>query len=345
MAAELRQAVVVGAYGRREFLLRAVRSVELQQYPRDRIELIVTKNFKDAAIDRALEAAGATVRFDDAPEVGRWQRRAVAASTAPWVTILDDDDELEPGRLARVAEVAVARPDVAFYRNRVSVIDRGGAPVPPARWRRLESDPGFDTLGEVYLPAGAKDRAFEIGTRRTFATFNSSTMAFRREVLDGDLGAAFDRSWLPDTFLYLAATLGPGGLYLDPRRLTRYRRHDRSATTAPGWFAHAAEAEAEMAAVAERHGHAGFAAYFRQLAVHYARMARGAAVVGAIAARAPRREVARRTGAYLRHLGSHPAERRWTLDTWASGLYGLGYAVFPAAVRRLAAQRITAGSR
>jgi len=338
-----RFAVIVGAFGRKEYLLRAVRSVRAQTLPRECIELVVSKDFADPEVDRALEASGATIFSDPEGVIGRKQRNALAVSTAPWVTFLDDDDELEPERLARVAEVVRAHPEVGFYRCRVSVIGRDDAPIPRERWRTHEVDRGFDELGAVCLAPDRPNDAFEIGTRRTFATFSSSSMTFRRELLDGEVGEVFQRSYVADTFLYLAAALRPVGLFLDDRRLTRYRHGGWSMTNDPRWFPRAVAGLTDMAELAERHGRTDFARYFRELAAHYGRLQLGQAITLAIDAGAPRRDVARGTAAYLRCLGAHRAERRLTLDTWAAALYGLGYPVAPSAVWRLARRWITAG--
>ena len=319
--------------------------MEAQTLPRAQIELGVSKDFVDPELDRDLERAGACLVTDPESRVGRKHWRAMGASTAPWVTFLDDDDEFEPDRLARVAEVIEAHPELGLYRNRVRVIDGEGAPVPPERWRVHERDPGFDQLGAVYLAPDRKASAFEVGTRRTFATFNSSTMTFRRDLLEGEFGDGYQRNHMVDTYLYLVATIRPFGIFLDDRRLTRFRFTGASRTAEPRWFVFGAESNAAMGELAERHGRADFARYFRDLAVHYRRMGLGVALVGSIRDGATRREVARDAGGYLRYLGAHPAERRWTIDTWAAGLYGLAYAIAPTAVRGLVATRITRGRR
>ncbi len=343
MPAEPRFAVIIGVYGRKEFVLNAVRSVEAQTIPRDRFEVIVSTNYADPQIDRALEAAGVTIFRDEESLIGRKQARALAVSTAPWVTFLDDDDAFEPERFERLSAVLAAHPDVGYYRNRVRVVDRQGAALPLERWRLHEVDRGFDELGEVYVPAEERQRAYEVGVRRTFATFNSSSMTLRRELLDGEFGEVFRRSYLADTLLFLAAALQPVGLFLDDRRLTRYRHAGWSMMSDPRWYERAVTSEADLADLAARHGRSDFATYFRRLSVHYRRMQLGNGIVGEIAAGGARRSVARRAGEYLRYLAEHPDERQMTIDTWAAGLYGLGYALLPSAVRRLAGARLTAG--
>jgi glycosyltransferase involved in cell wall biosynthesis len=336
-------AVVVAAYNRREYLLDAVRSLEAQTLPRDRFEVVVTKNFREPEIDRSLERSGTTVLFDEEPIIGRFLRRAVNASSAPWVAFLDDDDEFEPERLERLVDVVRSHPDVGFYRNRVSVIDQHGRPIPEGRWRVHEIDRAFDELGPVHLPPDGKRPLFELATGRTYPMFNNSSMAVRRDLLDGELGDAFERNGrTEDTFLFLLAAVAPVGIFLDDRRLTRYRYYAGNVSGSVRWFRQAAESATAMAGLARAHDQLQFADWFRDLAIHLHRMERGGTIVERLFAGAERREVGRLALEYFRYLGQHPAERKLTLDTWAAGFYGLGYVVVPSAIRGLARARITA---
>jgi glycosyltransferase involved in cell wall biosynthesis len=340
VAREPEVGVIVGDYSRRSYLPFALRSLEAQTLPRERYEVIVTKNYRDPELDRALQEAGATVLFDEEPQIGRWLRRAVNVSKAPIVTFLDDDDEFEPDRLAHLLAVFGQHPDLGFYRNRVNVIDGDGRPIPPERWRPYEMDRGFDELGPIYLGPDDKDRLLDLATRRTRSTFNSSTMALRRELLDGNCGDSFERTQLPDFYLFLAGVLAPRAVYLDDRRLTRYRHYPGNVTREVPWLGRAEASYRDMAEVAARYHHPEVAAWLLRQSVHYGRIFRGSTLVERVAARALRREVARRTGEYLRYLGQHPGERRWTLDTWAASAYGLGYVPFAPLVARLARARV-----
>ena len=336
-------AVVVGAWGRRDFLLAAVRSVLAQTVPRATVEVVVTKNFDDPAIDRSLAELGVTVLHDEEPVIGRWLRRAVRATHAPWVLFLDDDDELAPERLARFEQVRREHPDLGFYRCRVRVIDRAGAAVPEARWRLHELDRGLDGIGARYFPPDGKADLFDVATRRTFATFNSSSMAIRRDLLDGPLGEAFERTRIPDTFLFLVGALSPTGVFLDDRRLTRFRFYGASTTSEARWYDWAVTSEDEMADLAAAHGATDWATWFRALAVHHGKMLRSATLMERIGAGAGRREVAGRTREYLRYLAAHPSERAWNVETWAAGAYGAAYLLAPAAARGLSRARLTGG--
>jgi glycosyltransferase involved in cell wall biosynthesis len=332
-------AVIVGAYSRRQYVRAALRSLERQTLPRADFEVVVTKDFDDPALDAELAEQGAIVLKDAEPQIGRWLRHAVDASHAPVVTFLDDDDEYAPDRLARLRDVWQEHPDVGFYRNRVCVIDEAGRPVPPDRWRPLETDSEFDRLGPVHLPPDQKGAAFDLGTRRTHATFNTSSMAIRRELLEGDLGEAFERTQLEDQYLFLAGVLAPYGVFLDDRRLTRFRFYGGNVSRRVAWLHHAEYSYEDMSRVAATHGRGDVAEWLAHRSVHYGRMFRGGSLMARIADGAPRREVAGRTGSYLRFLGRHPEEPRGKLDTWAASLYGFTYCLAPSLARSVRTAR------
>jgi len=334
--------VIVGAYNRQAYVLSAVRSLLAQTLARPRFEIVVVKNFRSEEIDRELDAAGAVVLLDDEPRIGRWLRHAVRASHAPIITFCDDDDELEPDRLGRILEVFHDHPDVGYYRNRVRVIDATGKAIPERDWRVHERDPAFDTIGPVYRSRDQKDDLLALASERTHATFGTSTMALRRELLDGDLGDSFERTQLEDLYLFLTGALSPCGVFLDDRRLTRYRYYAGNVTHTVRWLGHAAESEEDMAEVARQHGRDDFARWLRVRAVNHERLFRGGTLVAGIAAHARRREVAAWTEQYLRFLGHHPEERRWNLDTWAAGIYGVSYLLAPGSTSRVARARLAA---
>jgi glycosyltransferase involved in cell wall biosynthesis len=336
-------AVVVGAFGRRTHLVDAVQSVEAQTIDRALFELVVVKDFADPAIDATLATAGATVVESHETELPRFLLAGVRASSAPLVTFLDDDDRYRPERLARVLEVVRAHPDVGFYRNRVSVIDPGGAPVPAPAWRPLETDAAFDASGPVWVPPDGKAGLAELALGRTRVSFNSSSMAVRRELLDGAGADRFAAQRLPDSALFCLGALGPYGLYLDDRRLTEYRRHADSLTGRTGFLALGADGYRRLAELARGLGGPELAARFAREGDHFERMYQGRTVVEGVAADVGRSRVAARTAEYLRYLGRHPAERALTLDVWGSAAYGVGYVVAPPLARRALAVRSAGG--
>jgi glycosyltransferase involved in cell wall biosynthesis len=334
--------VIVGAYSREKYLPSAVRSLLAQTLAREKFEIVVIKNFRSAEGDAELERSGAFLLFDEEPRIGRWLRHAVRASHGPIVTFCDDDDELEPNRLEEILAVFRDHPDLGYYRNRVRVIDGAGNAVPKDRWRPHEVDRGFDRLGPVYRSRDQKADLLELTTARTSATFATSSMALRRELLDGALGDAFERTQLEDLFLFLAGVLSPCGMYLDDRRLTRYRFYAGNVTASVKWLDHAMDSERDMAVLARQYGREDYARWLTARAVNHERLYRGGLLVSRVAQGAGRRETASRTAEYLRFLGQHPEERAWTLDTWAAMMYGVAHLAVPPLARRVARARLDA---
>lgn len=332
-------AVVIGAYRRQEYLERAVDSVLAQSVPRASYEVVVTKDFSDPAIDRFLANAGVATLLDGEPLIGRWLLRAVHATHAPLIAFLDDDDEFEPDRLARVLEVFRTHPEVGFYRNRVRTIGADGTSLAREGWRPLEVDEAFDRSGPVLVSSDGKDRVLELVTGTAHASFNSSTMVVRREILEGDLGNAFEVTQLPDLALFVTAVASPYALYFDDRRLTRYRFYGGNVTHRVGWLRHAAESHASLVEVARARGREDLAQWLALLSAHYDRLFRSGTIVAEVESGAPKSAVAQHAFEYLRFLGRHPAERGPRLDVWAAELYALAYLLLPTLCRRVALSR------
>jgi len=286
-------AVVVGAYSRTRYVLEAVRSVLDQTLSRDRFELVVTKNFLEDEVDATLARAGAVSLFDETPRIGSWLLRAIRATRAPLVTLLDDDDVYAPERLEHVVDVFRAHPEVGFYRNRVELVDAHGGAVPRAEWPPRGTDAYFDASGPVLIPPDQKNDLVDLLFHRTRVSFNSSTMAFRREVLDGRRGEYFASSRLPDSSALLNAVLAPYGLYLDDHRLTRHRLHPENVTRGTSWLSWAAQSYREFGDEAREFHHPELALYYDRMAVHYDRLFRSGELIDGVVRDAGAARVAR----------------------------------------------------
>lgn len=313
-----------------------------QTLSRDRFEIVVIKSFRDPEVEKELESAGAVVLYDEEPRIGRWLRHAIRRARAPVITFLDDDDEYEPNRLVEMLDVWHRHPGLGFYRNRVRVIDEAGRAVPAEQWRSHETDAALDRMGPVYLPSDRTDGLLELASRTTTATFGSSTMAIRRDLLEGVVGDAFERTQLPDLFLFLAAALSREGVYLDDRRLTRYRFYGGNVTHSVRWLDLSSESQSEMAALASRLGREDLAGWLEGLSAHYGRLFRKSALVERIAQGADRREVVRLFEEYFRFLGHRPRDRGWEMEAWVTCLYTLGHLGLPSVAGRIARSRLHA---
>ena len=340
MPAGAEVAVVVGAWDRDRYLIPAVRSVLAQTLPRSRFDIVVTKNFVHAEVDRFLEENHVRALHDEEPRAGAWLMHAVEATHAPYIAFLDDDDEFEPGKLARALEVLRSDRELGFYRNRVRVINEAGTPVPESAWRFHEVDPHFEGRGPLHVDPRNKAHLPELALDTTRVSFNSSTMVVRREIFEGELGDAFRRIRLsPDIALFVMAALSPYGLFFDDQRLTRYRAHSGSVTRETRWLEYVSAGYGDLATLSERRGNGPLAERLRFESEHYDRLFRSGTIVEKVGEGADRREVARLAEEYLRFLGTHPAERHWTLDVWATEMYASCYLFAPALARRVQARQ------
>ena len=326
--------VVVGAFSRRVFLESAVRSVLDQRLPRAYFDILVVTNFRDPALDRWLEEEAVPRRFDEEPHVGRWLLGAIRQARTPIVTFLDDDDQYTSDRLERMVEIYRAHPDLGFYHNRSSVIDREGSPIPSDRWREHEAARHVPEEG-WYIPAREKlERLPQLVDAE--AGFNLSAMALRRDDAVGDLSAIFEAAYhVTDLPTLLVGLLSSRGLFLDGRRLTRYRHHGRNRTMDVGWLEDARADRARLAVVTRRYGSPSYARWVEDLADHFEKLVRIDSIAEGIRSRIDRRTIARRATSYLRFLGRHPKERGLDPLTWGTGLFAGAYMLVPGWTRRM----------
>jgi glycosyltransferase involved in cell wall biosynthesis len=302
-----RISVIIGAFSRQRYLLDAVASVVGQTVPRRDVEILVTKNFRSPEIDSVLDAQGIRSRFDEEPRIGRWWLNAIRGTRAPLIAFLDDDDQFEPDRLARVLEVFAAHPHVGYYRNRISVIDEQGKGVPMDRWAPHQIDEALDHGGPIEV--APDEKVLRLPELRGFrGAFNNSTIVIRRELISDRLAARMEEMAAVDKFYFAAGVLSVYALHFDDRRSTRYREHPHAA----GWGIRTLRDGVldahRLADLCRESGMLEYAASFDLSARYiekslYARTIREMIVTGST-----RRKLARMAGSYLRFLSNYP---RW----------------------------------
>jgi hypothetical protein len=129
-------AVLVAAFDAEPFVGQAVRSALAQDYPDDRLHVVVVDDGSTDATAAVVAAIAeehpgrvTLVRQENRGSVGAVNRAAAerVAVEADLLAVLDADDAWPAGKLAAQAEVFAARPEVGLVYTDMRVIDADGA--------------------------------------------------------------------------------------------------------------------------------------------------------------------------------------------------------------------------
>jgi hypothetical protein len=298
--------VIVAAHLRREYLVDAVKSVVSSGLPPNQLDIVVTKAYRSDEQDEELQRLGARIYLDFDVGVGLQLWRAVPLTRGPLVAFLDDDDQFEAMRLDHVTRVFQADPEIGFYRNRVRLIDLDGEPVSPSLYEATERDALLDRTGPLKRLSG-KDPASSRVLQGGYPWFNTSTMVLRRDLLTGRFGQLLETAHhAPDVRLYLIAILSGAGMYIDDRRLTRYR------TRASRWEDEARRSAGDLDSVtrtahlAQKLAPAPWPTQFWTIVREAEKRNLWSDFLSRLEQSRPRAEAISAFAEYLRFLGSHP---------------------------------------
>ena len=223
MTADPYISIIVTAYNRKKYLLGAVQSVLNQTLSKGLYEVIVVKNFRDKAIDRRLEEWGVADLRSESVGIGPKVLEALRFARGTVIAFLDDDDEFLPGKLQAVLRAFSSRPELGFYRNNLLVVNDSGRPI-----------------GRSGVREAVEADCSEWGPLRYMAAhdllFNSSSIAIRREILEGDVATLQRLDLVTDSYYPLRALMGGYRALMDPRPLTAYRVHGDSNALKLGSF-------------------------------------------------------------------------------------------------------------
>ena len=130
-----RTSVIIAAHDEQEVIERRVRNALALDYPRDRLEVIVSSDGSaDATVERA-QAAGADIVLD-LPRGGkiRAQDAAVERATGEILAFSDANAYWEPDALRRLV-ARFADPDVGYVCGKLRFVDEGGTNMEGLYWR------------------------------------------------------------------------------------------------------------------------------------------------------------------------------------------------------------------
>lgn len=206
-------AVIIIAHNRRRFVGRAMDSVLHQALPADRLETVVVTNFQDPQIDSRCASMGAKAVVTDAVPQGAKVLAGLRNTTAPLVSILEDDDVYYPGKLSNIADFFRANPDVAYLHN---------------NWKYFREESELDPrdsdwpIGMFPIRIGGKGPSRRCAGLRGLRApyFNSSSVSFRRRILEPHLSKLEQVNYILDVFLFFIALASAEDLLFSPQVLT-----------------------------------------------------------------------------------------------------------------------------
>lgn len=223
--AELPHAVVLTAWNRRGYLAEAIDSVRRCLQPPD--ELVAVTNYRDDVLERRVTDGGGKWVITTEDSFGTMTSAGVAASTAPVISFLDDDDLYLPERLSVARSAFDADPTLGFlhvgYRPFAD-----GAPVPVPD--RLVSP------CTLTIPKGVRTRDQFLRIWSTDAAYNGSSITVRRALLAPHVDELRSIELSVPPYLFFRAWVSEWALQAHPAPLVAVRQHSGSSTS--GRFEH-----------------------------------------------------------------------------------------------------------
>src|SRR3954454_13286217 len=128
--------VVVTTYDFERFVTRAIESALAQDYPADRLEIVVVD---DGSTDRTPELVRSyldRVRYVRKENGGLLStvNRGIAEATGELIALLSGDDEDLPHKTRRQVELLLDRPEVGLVYGDLEVVDDAGRVLKPSFW-------------------------------------------------------------------------------------------------------------------------------------------------------------------------------------------------------------------
>ncbi|OWP56112.1 MAG: hypothetical protein B2I17_07200 [Thermoplasmatales archaeon B_DKE] len=218
--------VLVVAYKRTEFLEEAVKSVLLQQYPPEFIQIVVIKSFIDTEIDAFCDSKNITHIFSEQESLGAKLTEGLKICRGDVICLLEDDDLFAPNKLQELGKVFENNRDVSLSVNNYKIVNKSGEVV-HSDIRLAERQIQNRTESMIFRYPNYDIDAMLV---RLSMTFNNSRLSFTRDIL-GDLLVLMPRmSALTDNLPIIFAIVRKKSVAWVQEPLTFYRVHEKNAS-------------------------------------------------------------------------------------------------------------------
>lgn len=209
--------VIITAFNRKEYLIKAVRSVLDQTLSREHFEIIVTKNFVDIEIDKFLQENNVRTLLDFSNKIGMMLYNSVNETKGDVIAFLDDDDLFDPDKLHLVFENFKNDPFLVYFHNSIRTIDPLGKQI---------NHPFNQTCNRISFAFKVNALSERKVIWNLRPDFNNSSISIKKSIFSSFIS---DFETLEDVCLFAIACESKGVMKFETRPLTYYRVH--SSTT------------------------------------------------------------------------------------------------------------------
>jgi glycosyltransferase involved in cell wall biosynthesis len=211
--------VIIITYNRKEFILKAIKSVIKQTLPRQYYEIIVVKNIKDKEIDTFCKKNRITkILVNEQLTSGKYLHIGISKSKGEIVCFLEDDDLFDKKKLEIILNEFKKNKDLIYYHNAYDIINSEGKKI-SAEHSNFSGRTITTKELQRYLPElisnGIADNVSSISIRKSL--FNNLDKLYNSEV-----------KVQTDNLLFFLSTDNNKMQIIDPTILTNYRKHNVS---------------------------------------------------------------------------------------------------------------------
>lgn len=207
--------LIIVAFKRREFIKDAIASAIRQRIPRERLEVLVIKNFMDYEIDDYINKQGFVNIVSQSDGLGEKLCEAIEICSGDVIAFLEDDDVMSDNRITEIYN-AFLDDELVYFHNDVKRfldinllenywIDRQN------NLERVETISG----NNIHLP--------QLISRD--CEFNISSMAVRKRIFDNHHKELALFNYKVDNFIFYLAVFTKGKIAITKKKLTYYRLH------------------------------------------------------------------------------------------------------------------------
>lgn len=223
-SSQLSFSIIITAFNRREFLLKAILSASNQTLSKSKYEIVVIKNFEDREIDALItNVRGRSILARDV-NIGEYLVEAISQSRGDVLVFLDDDDEFYPDKLEWLSSI-FKHENICYHHSALDLIDDGGRKI-TASFRKKETD--FITKTGLFVIKPPYSSTDVVRLRKSAGLSNMSVIAARRSTILQFTSFLQKIESAQDLFICFSVLISRRHLVLDPKVLTKYRMHSNN---------------------------------------------------------------------------------------------------------------------